>query len=440
MHKKIKRIIAAALIIGAISGALPVNDFILGGIRVNAATYKGASNGELSSLTITKSSGKEIELRDSYSGDHVSLTGQRDYYVELTGADGFEVSANVKGSGYVVKVFTSADKTKKGEDVGKYINIDSTYANIYLRTYKSEEAYKEAYNNDDVTDCEKTYVIHVKKPAATDSEEEEDKDYAYLKSIYLSNGSIDFSKRRMSYDVSVNEDVKEILVRATPEDEDDLVEINGNSVDEEDDYEKTIDLNKGNNTIKIYVENDEDDETYTLNVYRGKITSTTQTGTSTTSGTQTFTIQSEAKQYNAWKRVDGKWKYIDGTGEALKNQWWFDKNSQQNYYLKEDGYRATGWLYNNNNWYYFNENGEMQVGWVCLDKNWYYLNKSGAMKMGWLEDSSGNWYYLGSSGAMKTGWIENSDGKWYYLDSTGKMAKNTTINGSKFDSNGVWIG
>lgn len=423
MHKKIKHIIAATLIIGAVSGVLTENNFILGSTRASAATYTGASNGELSSLTVTRSTGSEIELRDSYSGDDVSLTSKNDYYIELTGADGFEISAQVKGSGYVVKAFTSASKTEEGEDIGDYISVNSTYANIYLRTYKSEDAYKEAYDDGDVTDCEETYVIHVKKPAATDSEEEENKDYAYLKNIYLSNGSIDFSKRRMSYDVKVNEDVEEILIRATAEDEDDLVEINGYSINKEDDYERTIGLDKGNNTIKIYVENDEDDETYTLNVYRGKITSTTQTDTSTTSGIQTFNIQNNTGEFNSWQRVNEKWEYIDGTGSPLKNKWWFDKNTGKNYYLNEEGYRATGWLYNNNNWYYFNDNGEMQVGWICLDKNWYYLNKSGAMKMGWLEDSSGNWYYLDNSGAMKTGWIEDTAGKWYYLDSTGKMTK-----------------
>lgn len=419
MHKKIKHIIAATLIIGAVSGVLPANDFMLGSTRASAATYTGASNGELSSLTITRSTGSELELRDSYSGDEVSLTSKNDYYVELTGADGFEISAEVKGSGYVVKAFTSSGKTEEGEDVGDYISVDSTYANIYLRTYKSEDAYKEAYDDGDVTDCEETYVIHVKKPSVS-SDEEEDTERAYLRGLYLSDGNISFSKKETSYDLSVSEDVDEIVVRATPEDDDDLVEINESSVDEDDNYEKTVSLDKGNNTITIYVENDEDDITYTLNVYRGKTTTTT---TSTNSDAQTFTIQNSTGNFDAWQRIDGKWKYIDGTGTVLKNQWWFDKNTGINYYLKEDGERATGWLYNNNNWYYFNENGEMKTGWVNVNKNWYYLNKSGAMKMGWLEDSTGNWYYLDNSGAMKTGWIEDSNGKSYYLDSTGKMTK-----------------
>lgn len=428
MHKKIKHIIAVSLVVGAISCVLPSNNFIFGSVEAHAAAYNDAGNGELSSLIITRGIGNEIELRDSYSGNQISLTGKKDYYIELKGGDGIEISANVKGNGYVVKQFVSADKTEEGQNVGEYIDVDSTYETVYLRTYKSEDAYKDAYNNDDVSKCEKTYVIHVRKPAATDSEEEEDKDYAYLRSIYLSNGNIDFSKKQLSYDLNVNEDVDEITVRVKPEEDDALVEINGSSVEEDTDYEKTISLDKGNNTIEIYVENNEDDETYTLNVYRGKSTSTTQTSTSNSLGVQNFAIQNQIGKNNTWQRVDGKWKYIDGTGEALKNKWWFDKNTGKNYYLKEDGYVAVGWLYNNNNWYYLNENGEMQVGWICLDKNWYYLNNSGVMQMGWLEDSTGNWYYLDSSGAMKTGWIEGSDQKWYYLNSEGKMVKNPVIN------------
>lgn len=444
MHKKIKYIIATTLVIGAVSGFLPESNFILESTKVYAATYSGASNGELSSLTLTRSDGKEVELRDSYSGDSISLSGQNDYYVDIKGYEGIDLSANVKGSGYVVKLFASGSKTERGKSADRYITIDSTYTNIYLRTYKSEEAYSDAYNDGDVTDCEETYVIHVKRDAATDSETEENKDYAYLRSIYLSDGTMDFSKKKMSYNVNVDENVDEILVRATPEDEDDLVQINDDSVNEDDNYEKIISLNKGNNTIKIYVEGNEDDETYTLNVYRGKIAET-NTGaatstTGTTNGAQTFKIESSTNQYNVWKRFDGKWKYIDGTGQVLKNQWWFDKNNGKNYYLDKDGFMTTGWLNNNGNWYYFNPNGEMQTGWVCIDKNWYYLNKSGVMKMGWLEDSTGNWYYLdNSSGAMKTGWLEDSDGKWYYLDATGKMIKDSNINGYQLDKGGNLI-
>ena len=429
MHRKIKCLIAGTLVIGAVSGFLPTNNLLLGNIRAYAATYKEASNGELNSLTLTRSTGSEMKFGDTYGSDDSSLTGKKDYYVDLTGADGLQISASAQGDGYVVKQFTSGSKTEKGEDVGEYINVDSTYADIYLRTYKSEAAYEEAYGNGDVTDCEKTYILHVKKPIVV-SDAELFAQYAYLQSIYLSDGSIDFSKDQTSYNVNVNDNVEEILVRATPEDDNYSVSINDYSVDKDKDYEQTVKLDKGNNTIKIDVESDDDKKTYTLNVYRGNTTASTtsanQTTTSETSGIQDTTTTGNAGKFNSWQRVNGKWQYIDGTGQPLKSKWWFDKNTGKNYYLKDDGYLATGWLNDNNNWYYLGESGEMQTGWICLDKNWYYLSKSGVMQMGWLEDASGNWYYLDGSGAMKTGWIEDSDGKWYYLDSTGKMINDTT--------------
>lgn len=423
MHKKIKHIIATSLVIGTISCVLPSNNFVLGTIEANASTYKSAANGELSSLTITRSTGSEIKLLDTYAGSEVSLSEKKDYYIDLTGADGFNISADVQGSGYVVKVFNSADKTEKGNDIGDYVKVDSaSYEDVYLRTYKSEDAYKEAYGDKDVTDCENTYIIHVKKPYASEtiSDKELDKDYAYLKSIYLSNGDIsNFTKDQYSYNVNVADNVGDILVRATPENDDDAVNINGQSVEESNNFEKTISLNKGNNAIKIDVKSNDDDETYTLNIYRGNDVAANQTSQNTTSDNQ-----SSIGKFNAWQRVNGKWQYIDGTGQALKNKWWFDKDTGKNYYLKEDGYRATGWFSDDNKWYYFNDNGEMQIGWICLNANWYYLNKGGVMQIGWFEDSSGNWYYLDSNGAMKTGWIEGSDGKSYYLDSTGKMVAN----------------
>ena len=130
--------------------------YIWGNIKVYAETYEEADDGELSSLSIIRGQNNELELRDSYDGDKVSLSRQSDYYLELKGADGVELKAEVQGAGYVVKVFTSGDKTEKGKDIEDFITIDSTYANIYLRTYKSENAYKDAYDNEDVTDCEKT--------------------------------------------------------------------------------------------------------------------------------------------------------------------------------------------------------------------------------------------------------------------------------------------
>lgn len=435
MHKKIKHIIAITLVIGAISGVLPASNFMIGTEKVFASTYRSASDGELNSLTIKRSTGSEVQLKETYGGTAKSLSGDKDYYIDLTGADGFYISASVEGDG-VVKVFSSADKTAEGKDIGDYVDIDSTYEDIYLRTYKSEDAYKEAYGDDDVTDCEDTYVIHVKKPDSDDltSDDEIDKDYAYLESIYLSTGTINFSQQQYSYSVNVSDSTQELLIRATPQNSDDAVEIGGTSVEESDNFERTVSLSKGTNTIKIDVKSDDDEETYTLTVYRGTTaatatTSTTTTTSSTTDQNSTVIDTTDAfnnakdnvGKYNSWQKVNGKMEYIDSSGQVLKDKWKFDNDTGKSYYLKSDGTMATGWISNSNNWYYFNEKGEMQKGWINLGNSWYYLGESGIMQKGWLEDSSGNWYYLDSNGTMKTGWLENSDGSWYYFDTTGKL-------------------
>ena len=59
MHKKIKHIIAVTLVIGAISGVVPANNFIFGNVAVHAATYNEANNGQLSSLNLTRSTGSD---------------------------------------------------------------------------------------------------------------------------------------------------------------------------------------------------------------------------------------------------------------------------------------------------------------------------------------------------------------------------------------------
>nr|WP_312291543.1 hypothetical protein [Clostridium chromiireducens] len=96
--------------------------------------------------------------------------------------------------------------------------------------------------------------------------------------------------------------------------------------------------------------------------------------------------------------VNGRWQYNDATGNPVKNNWFYDRNYNQNYFLQADGSMATGWLSNN-----------------------------------------GKWYYLGADGGMKTGWIIDG-GKYYYLYADGSMAFNTTINGYKLGSSGAWIG
>ena len=75
-------------------------------------------------------------------------------------------------------------------------------------------------------------------------------------------------------------------------------------------------------------------------------------------------------------------------------------------------------IQSNSNWQYKKADGTLAIGWTCIGNDWYYFD---------------------STGTMKTGWLQTAPGKWYYLKETGAMVKDTTINGYKIGSDGVYI-
>lgn len=411
MNKNIKRILASALVMSSFLSISVFNNYSFTTVKAYAAEYDNAEDGELKSFTISKSNGNNIDLIDRYTEEVIELTSSKSYYLNLkSGIEGFAVNAEAEGDGYVTKIFTSASKTAKGYDSGKYMKLESGSNFVYVRVYESEEAYEEAYNNGDVTKCENTYKFSfIKKEAISD--EEDDAEYAYLSGISLNHGEIQFVKSKFEYDVTVDEDVDKIQIKVKALSKDDLIEI-GDVQLEDQDYKCTVDLKKGNNEIKINVKNDDDDEkTYTLNIYRGKKASTTNSSTTVVSN---YTSNKES-----WVSLGGKWQYNDVNGQAVKNQWHIDKNGV-NYYLKDNGDMATGWQNIQSKWYYFDASGAMKTGWNQCDGKWYYMDKSGAMRTGWFNDYNGKWYYLNTDGSMKTGWLMQGS-NWYYLNSDGAM-------------------
>ena len=138
-----------------------------------------------------------------------------------------------------------------------------------------------------------------------------------------------------------------------------------------------------------------------------------------------------------WVKDDKGWKYIEETGKPARNKW--IEEYFYRYYVKDDGYRATGWQKIDNAWYYFDADGIMQrgwrtignaryhfsmdgimqTGWQKVNNKWYYLSAGGAMQTGWQKIGS-SWYYFSTGGAMQTGWQKISN-KWYYFRSGGAM-------------------
>ncbi|SFB19686.1 MULTISPECIES: Ig-like domain-containing protein [unclassified Bacillus (in: firmicutes)] len=137
---------------------------------------------------------------------------------------------------------------------------------------------------------------------------------------------------------------------------------------------------------------------------------------------------------NGWVVDGGKtYHYTNG----IINKGWYKETGKWFFLDKQTGEKKTGWVKDGVKWYYLDANGVMQTGWEKVNNKWYYLDGNGVMKTGWLNVGT-SWYYLDSSGVMKTGWLKLGT-KWYFFYSNGQMAVNTTVNGYRFDRNGVWI-
>lgn len=168
---------------------------------------------------------------------------------------------------------------------------------------------------------------------------------------------------------------------------------------------------------------------------------------------------------NAWRKGDSdqKWRYLDGSGYMLVNNWVYDGNGQ--YYVDGNGIMAESqWIKVTESgeeiWYYAGSNGKILMDdWEKIGDSYYYFGDDGRMVTGWADEY--NYYCDPSSGAMKTGWqqieipdefisgddYEEGDLVWFYFDAqTGKKyasrdenCVSKTISGKSyaFDQNGV---
>lgn len=272
---------------------------------------------------------------------------------------------------------------------GSTVDKDDKFRKTVTLNKGQNEVYIEVINED--TDEERLYTLNIYRGINTSEtvsgKIDNEQDFIYLDNLSLEDGSVKFTptfnQKVTSYAADVSESDDSIIVKAPPEDEDDVVRINGDKVDSAN--RKRVYLNKGKNVISIkvsneeYYDNDNDDKKddyekriYTLTVYRG-----TSEGSVIKNTTPNVDINKDIK-VNQWINNNGKWQYNDSLGNVLKNTWFFDKNY-------------------------------------------------------------GAWYYLDEVGNMKTGWIQDGTGKWYYLYSSGAMAYNTSIDGYKLGSDGAWV-
>ena len=349
---------------------------------------------------------------------------------------------------YDIKVDSSVSEIKitaPPENSGDRVRIDGSLVdssdnykkNVSLEDGKNEIKIKVT----DDKDNQRTYTLNVTRGSSSSNAQ----DSIYLDELTISKGTIDFSAEDTSYNVDLDDSISKVTLTAKPEDEEYLVTVNGEELNSGDDYEKEISLSKGENTIKVIVQDEVNNKkrTYTLTVNRGKAQDTSTTDATTT-------------KKSGWVQTDAGWTYNDATGNPLKNSWLFDKEAGVNCYLNKDGLRETGWFKDNDKWYLLDSKGAMLTGWQISDGKWYLLDANGVMKTGWYKDETTaqgaannsstttvadtsttnanntsatkteKWYYLNSDGSMKSGWLSDG-GKWYYLNTDGTMQKGWLI-------------
>jgi len=326
MNKNIKRTIAMALTIGAFSVVGQTNY----GIFTTEAHASTSEADELTDLELTTSSGSSLDLYEDRDNDNElsdDLEVGKTYYTK-TSSNNVVIDSIDGADEDNVRIFKeSSDTAYKVDDDISILSEKTTM--LKVRVYEDDYDEDKDYSSSDFNQ----YIIKV--------ENIKDNDNINLSSLKLNNGYIKLNKDDTYYEFNVALEVDSIIVQAIPQDRDYTVEIDGTTVNKNDDYKKTVYLDTDSTTIKVKVSDADDNiKTYTLKCVR------------------TDTSQGNNGLHLGWKNENGAWHYLD-------------------------------------------KDGKMKKGWFKdTDKSWYYLDNYGKMKTNWIKDTNGNWYYLQLSGKM----------------------------------------
>lgn len=205
MNNKLKKLIAATLTINALCTIAPTTSLFytkayasnsytkLDDIDVNHGHIKFSSNTESYKINVSKS------------------------------VDEIEIKAKPKESASTVKI--DGTQVDNSNDYKKNVNLSKGTNTIEIKV---------EYNGQS-----NTYKLKVYRGSHHSD------DNVYLDKLKLSDGHINFDKNDTSYDVDVNPSVDSIKITAEPDSSDDTVEIDGHEVNNDDDYKRTVSLNKG---------------------------------------------------------------------------------------------------------------------------------------------------------------------------------------------------
>lgn len=352
MSKNLKKIVALAMVFGTISIAAPAIS------NTNFLTTKAYASSdendtdEFNSLKLETSDGSSIKLYDddSYDSDNKvdsdDVDPDTEYYAKTSSN---KINVDISGvSSKYVRVFRKdgyddISDSAKGKKLSSDVSLSSGKNTIVVRIYDEEPDDNPRYDDDD--DKANDYTIYVKCTGSDSSDDSSDDDSdnnddIYLKSLSINGDSVSLSDSQTTYTYNVASNVDSVPIKAKPEDSDYTVEIDGDEVDDDDNYKRDVDLNKGENDIKVKLTDEDDNERdYTLKITRADNTAVTSTATNTAS-TQASTTGTVAAAKVGWVQANGGWQYYDATGTLLKSQWFFDRSYGKWYYLGADGMMA----------------------------------------------------------------------------------------------------
>lgn len=424
MNRNAIKIIALTLAISGVSSVLPSTLSINTSEVMASSLFRGVESlyvckGESSSsLTLYKDSDfkNSTNIKSDITKYYAKLPQNiSKFNIDVEEDDDYTVEITADGKSYNSKDAISVEK--------------GSSSNVKIKIY----------DDDDDNSLVNTITIKVTRAedGSSDSDDEDNYDAIYLDKLEIKSSEedidFDFDRHKEKFSVNVSDKVDKVTVTAEPMNDDDKVKINGTRVNEDDDdYQKDINLSTGNNTIKITVENDDDEKRqYTINIKKEgntdisnvSSTNTKSTNTSTaktvdgkimatgidiadssfySNGTNNSTyvgyVNKTVDAKNKWVKTGTNWQYFDNSGNPLRNKWFKDSDGK---------------------WYYFQTNAYMTTGWRFIDGSWYYFDKTGYM--------------------LSNKWVKDTDGKWYYFTGTGEMARNETVNGYRIGSKGYWI-
>lgn len=357
MNKNIKKIIAITLALTSAPALIP-NIVNFG----TTAVYAASSSGYITNISVETNKDKTVNVytKNNYSSNY-KLS-------KISGEVPTKLYAQVASSVKKIKITdvdfgTNCDNVKiyKGSteiDLDEEVKISSNVT-LTIKAYSG-------------TTLKQTYTLKIEKE---DSDSSDDDIYLDDLSLTYDNDDIDFDfdKDKSSYDINVKNKVSYVKICADPEEDDYTVKVNGDTVDEGDDWTKKVSLSEGENTITVKIKDDDrNTREYTLNITRAK-----DNTSSTTSSTSSLSTSLK----EGWQQISGIW-----------------------YFIGPDGSKQTGWLKSpySGKWYYMNDNGVMQTGWFKspYSGKWYYLNPISNEFIGaMVTNTTIDGYKIGSDGA-----------------------------------------